>query len=173
MKMLLLASMIVALLSSCDDNQTSTAVEPEDKVVPDPGFVGGEGDTLENGQLVFHVFESVKGDPPYRTAVGVAEDYGMIIFNTGTYEEPVLTVKFCSAKEKWIKPVRGIDEVLKTIQTFSEGATLGRYDTCLVPRRAGLSHDLIEEVLGALVARRITVIDDEDRHITCICPTQE
>ncbi len=140
---------------------------------PDMGFSGKVGDVLNNGQFVFHVFESVTDDPPYRNAVSVGEDYGIIMFNTGTYDDPILTVKFCSSKEKWIKSVTGMNDILAFIKNLKMGSTLGIYDTCTVPRRAGVPQHLVDRIYKALDARHITVTDQGDDHIFCICPTQQ
>ncbi|SHK01560.1 hypothetical protein SAMN02745181_3040 [Rubritalea squalenifaciens DSM 18772] len=156
-------------LTCCDSDRPSIGSQTEEEYGVRSGFQGDEGDALDDGRVVFHVFETVKDDPTVRVPVFLEEDYGMIVFNVGSYEEPALQVKFMEKSSREIIAANGMEEVLLYIGKMKRGCSIGHYDTCSVPTFYGLDYGMIERIDSALERQGLKLPSGE-RHVTCICP---
>ena len=161
-KFLLLVPIVLALLSACRDEL------PPAKAVR-ATFDGNAGEILDDGRLIFHVFESVKDDPPERLPVFIGEDYGVMILNSGWEDNPRLLVKLGCPAGGWVKELGTLEEVKEAVAKLPEGSSVGYYDTCMCPRSWGLPAELLQEI-RASIESRLRVVEMEEGHIICLCP---
>jgi hypothetical protein len=129
------------------------------------------GNVAASGNLILHVFHSVD-DPPVALPVELKDDYGFMIFNDGTLEEPKLWVKVGSRKDKTLAEARTWEDAEKLLAKIPEGAKIHYYGKCLCPTYYGLPEGSWDRWQALLKKHKLVCPDEEDR-ITCDCSKKE
>ena len=156
------------LVSGCQ-KENEVASTPSKKSYSE-AFHGQLGDILDNGDLVLHVLGQDNSDPHDRQGFLLKEDYGIIVFNGGSYESPEVLIRVASRSEGWIKEVANLPSLQKIVSKLPSGKTFGLYgSTCGGPTWYGIPHQKINEILSVFQQRGLTKV--EGFHQTaCTCP---
>lgn len=125
------------------------------------------GSIAKSGNLIMHVFHSVD-QPPVPLPVELKDDYGFMIFNVGTLEEPKLKVKIGLKKDKKLSEATTWEDAEKILAKIPEGSRIHYYGTCLCPTYYGLPDNTWNRWMTLLKKHKLTYDEAEDR-ITCTC----
>ena len=146
-------------LQSCDQSEVAPT---RPTAPPEVEFkVGGVDD---GGRLVFWQIDAFDHMQPFV----LKDEYGVVLANEGGEEAPSPRYILARQSTKEITNTTDFAEFVAALAKVPRGSTVGRYETCSVPREWGLPDAIIVQFEAALKDRNLVVVTD-DRSV-CYCP---
>ena len=143
-------------------NQSQAATEVvSSEAVPTIGSVSSIG------KLILHVFHSID-TPPVRLPVELEDDYGFMIFNDGTLEEPQLKIRVGSKQDSKVFAAKTWEEADAILAKIPEVSGIHYYGKCTVPTYYGLPDDTWDRFMALIQKHKLTYADSIHR-MTCTC----
>ena len=155
--------LIISLL--CAGCGQEPAPAPIPWVVAPPDFKVGDLD--KNGRLIFWSINAFDHMEPF---VLHEDDYGTVLYNDGTYDRPA--ARYILAFQNTCEIVHTSDfaEFKRALAKVPRGSAIGLFDTCSVPRTAGLPEAVTAQFKKALSDAGLRVIDTRG---VCYCPNEK
>lgn len=125
------------------------------------------GSIDKDGNLIIHVFKSVL---PRQDTLPVAlrDDYGFMIFNNGSLENPKLLILIGSKKDKKIHEAVTWHEAEKIVANVPRGSIIHYYGQCSVHTYYGLPDNTWGKFMKLIRKQKLIYNGKQDR-LTCVC----
>ena len=122
------------------------------------------GDSDKDGRLIFWQVDAFDHMAPFI----LKDEYGVVLANDGGEEAPSPRYILAQQATKEITNTTDFAVFAAALENVPIGATVGRYDTCSMPRAWGLPDSVIKQFEAALKLRNLVVVTD-NRGV-CYCP---
>jgi hypothetical protein len=149
---------------SCKSKVAPRTTEVSEWIVKPPDFKVGDMD--KNGRLIFWQIDAHDHMEPFI----LQDEYGVILANNGEVESPTPRYILACNSTKRIVDTNDFKVFLTEVNQIPRNSTIGRYDTCSIPRAYGLSNDVCHGFVKALTDRGL-IIETECRGV-CYCPNR-
>ena len=117
-----------------------------------------------DGRLIFWQIDAFDHMEPFI----LKDEYGVVLANEGGEEAPTPRYILAQQRTKEIMNTTDFAVFEAALSKVPRGSTVGRYDTCSVPRAWGLPDAVVEQFKSALRNQNLSVVT-EDRSV-CYCP---
>jgi hypothetical protein len=151
---------LALLVVQCGDRGK---VDPPRPPAPTPE-VFRVGDVDKEGHLVFWQIDATDHVEPFI----LKDEYGVVLANNSGEQSPLPRYILAQQSTKKITDTTDFSVFLSALATIPRGSTVGRYDTCSLPRAWGLPDRVCKQFEQALKNRGLAV-ETENRGV-CYCP---
>jgi hypothetical protein len=153
-------ALVAAFVVQCGDRSKVAPPRPPAR----PAVVFKVGDVDADGRLIFWQIDAFDHMEPFT----LKDDYGVILANEGGEEAPSPRYILAQQSTKEITNTTDFSIFVAALAKVPRGSTVGRYDTCSVPRAWGLPIAVIDKFEAALKDRNLVIVSDERG--VCYCP---
>lgn len=157
MKYLAIVSTLV--LAACGPKSTFSSSSRE------AAFQVGNLDSM--GRLIFWSIDAYDRIEPVSLR---SDDFGVVLYNDGLEDAPVARYILAFQKTREIVHTDDFAAFKLALSRVPRGSTIGRYDTCSVPRSYGLPESVVTDFQQALTDAGLRV--ETEARLVCYCPVR-
>ena len=122
-------------------------------------------------RIVMWSFKIEKSD--IEVPVELKTDYGYMLLNVGTIDEPKAHYILGNRKEGTVRHFATKDAFLKSVRELAPGGVLAHYTRCLVPADLGLADEEMPYEELEKICKELGIECPEESLMKCLCPDKK